>query len=362
MEVSRRWFVFSVAAAACAAENPTQGRVFPSAAVRYVDPATEFIITRLTDPHFNSHLPAMGNHAVTSRALLYASDATGKWEALRMDLKTRESRQLTDASNLDPASLAFLRNERAFYHFDSGRLVETVSSRFKAREIYRVPDGFEKTPGAAYSEDGQSAVFVEKRGSLHRLQWLHLATGAAMTLMESAQEIRDPFLRPRQASLLYWHAGEPWMVNLDGQQSRRLPLAEGETRQAQWSADGHTLLYLNQPPDPHKLTTLREFAPGTNTDTLIADTTQFVRFHSNSDASVFIGASGSKASPYVLLLVRAVKRELTLAEHRASDAAMVTPRFAPNSQSVFFVSDRHGKPAIYWMNVERFVAETEEGS
>jgi len=27
---------------------------------------------------------------------------------------------------------------------------------------------------------------------------------------------------------------------------------------------------------------------------------------------------------------------------------------------VFFVSDRHGKPAIYWMNVERFVSATEE--
>src|SRR5579863_1687838 len=362
MQASRRWFLFSMAAAACAADNPAKGRVFPSVAVRYLDPATEFVVTRLTDPQFNSYLPAAGNRVVTSRGLLYASDATGKWEALRMDLKSRESRQLTDASNLDPASLAFARNERAFYHFDSGRLVETVSARFKAREIYRVPDGFEKIPGAAYSQDGLSAVFVEVRGSRYRLQWLHLATGAAMTVAESDEEIRDPLLRPGQASLLYSHAGEPWMVNLDGQQSRRLPLAEGETRQAQWSADGRTLLYLNQPPDPHKLTTLREFTPGTNTDALIANTTQFVHFNSNADASVFIGASGSKASPYVLLLVRAVKRELTLAEHRASDAAMVTPMFAPNSQSVFFVSDRHGKPAIYRINVERFVSETDEGS
>ena len=361
MQASRRWFLFSVAAAACAADNPAKGRVFPSAAVRYADPATEFVVTRLTDPQFNSYLPATGNRVVTSRGLLYASDATGKWEALRMDLKTKESRQLTDAASLDPASLAFSRNERAFYHFDSGRLVETVSSHFKAREIYRVPDGFEKTPGAAYGQDGQNAAFVERRGSQHRLQWLHLATGAATTLVESGEEIRDPLLRPGQASLVYWHAGKPWMVNLDGQQDRRLPLAEGQTRQVQWSADGHTLLYLTQPPDPHKLTTLREFTPSADTDTLIANTTQFVHFHSNTDASVFIGASGSKASPYVLLLVRAVKRELTLAEHRASDAALVTPLFAPNSQSVFFASDRHGKPAIYWMNVERFVAETEEG-
>src|SRR5579864_1472962 len=198
MQASRRWFLFSAAAAACAAENPTKGRVFPSVAMRYLDPATEFVVTRLTDPQFNSYLPAAGNRVVTSRGLLHASDATGKWEALRMDLKSRESRQLTDATGLDPASLAFLRNERAFYHFDSGRLIETISSNFKVREIYRVPDGFEKTPGAAYSEDGQNAVFVEKSGSRHRLQWLHLATGVAMTLVESAEEIRDPLLRPGQ--------------------------------------------------------------------------------------------------------------------------------------------------------------------
>src|SRR5262249_6141125 len=76
--------------------------------------------------------------------------------------------------------------------------------------------------------------------------------------------------------------------------------------------------------------------------------------------SVFVGASGSKASPHVLLLVRAVKRELTLAEHRASDARMVSPVFAPSSQRIFFNSDRHGKPAIYSMQIERLVEQTED--
>ena len=78
MEASRRWFLFSAAAAACAAENPAKGRVLPSVAVRYLDPATEFVITRLTDPQFSSYLLATGNRVVTSRGLLYASDATGK--------------------------------------------------------------------------------------------------------------------------------------------------------------------------------------------------------------------------------------------------------------------------------------------
>ncbi len=77
------------------------------------------------------------------------------------------------------------------------------------------------------------------------------------------------------------------------------------------------------------------------------------------DSSVLVGASGSKASPYVLLLVRSVKRELTLCEHRASDPSRVTTIFSPNSQRIFFQSDQDGKMAIYAMLVDRLVETTE---
>ena len=78
----------------------------------------------------------------------------------------------------------------------------------------------------------------------------------------------------------------------------------------------------------------------------------------NSDASVFAGASRSKASSYILILLRVTRRELALCEHHASDPSLVSVVFAPDSQSIFFVSDRHGKPAIYRVPVERFVEET----
>ncbi len=96
-----------------------------------------------------------------------------------------------------------------------------------------------------------------------------------------------------------------------------------------------------------------------NEDHFISATTQFVHFGRNADSSVFVGASGSKASPYVLLLVRAVRRELTLCEHKASDPRLVAPIFSPNSQRIFFQTDRHGKWAIYRMSMERLVEETE---
>jgi oligogalacturonide lyase len=118
-------------------------------------------------------------------------------------------------------------------------------------------------------------------------------------------------------------------------------------------------LYLNFPEGGKRLYNIREFDPDTNEDRAVANTSQYVHFGRNADASVFVGASGSKASPYVLLLVRSVKRELALCEHRSSDATEVAPIFAPNSQRVFFHSDRHGKKAIYSIRVERLVEETD---
>jgi len=188
---------------------------------------------------------------------------------------------------------------------------------------------------------------------------VRLANGQARTVVEAAEEISDILIRPRHTSLFFRMGAQPYVINFDGTGSHRLMLAAGEIAQEQWIADGHALLYLNRPPDPKKLTAIREYTPESGEDLQIAGTSQYVHFHANPDASVFVAASGSKASPYVLLLVRAAKREFTLAEHKASDSRMVATMFTPNSQSILFVSDRHGKPAIYYMSVEKLVAETD---
>ena len=105
---------------------------------------------------------------------------------------------------------------------------------------------------------------------------------------------------------------------------------------------------------------MRESAPDEGTDQQVARTSQYATFAPNADASVFAGASRSKASSYILILLRVTKRELTLCEHHASDPSVVSIIFAPDSQSVIFVTDRHGKPALYRVAVERFVEETSD--
>jgi oligogalacturonide lyase len=369
---SRRWFLLAMPAATIfkragfAADIGGKGRTFPSATTRYADQSTEFPVVRLTDPAHTSILPASYQHPISKRNfMLYASNVTGRFEAFRMDLKNGQSKQLTEAENLDPATLALLPDDHGFCYVDGDRVMESSLSTLHPREVYRLAAGFE-SGGLSIAEDGVYAAVIEKKAGKHRLQLVHMARGGALKLAESDDEIRDPIPRPKRASILYRRTSGAsgtsngiWLTNYDGQHDYRLRLAEGEAGPAQWSPDGRTVLYLNYPAERGKLYNLREFTPDTNDDKMVAPTSQFVGFGGNADASVFVGASGSKASPHVLLLVRAVKRELTLAEHRASDPRMVAPLFSPNSQRVYFGSDQHGKRAIYTMSVERLVEETE---
>lgn len=358
MERSRRWFLFAGSAAAAV---PLLGDKPRSPIFKYSDPATEFAVLRLTDPAYTSVLPAHYNRAIARRGnfLVFASDAEGGMAAHRLDLKTGASRAIAMEADLDPGSLTLTGDERSLCCTAGGRLLQINLGSSRVREVYRVPEGFEARGGLSVAEDGLYAALIERQRERSRLRLIRMADGSATTLAEAGEEMSDPIPRPRRASVLYRRGDGLWIANYDAQQNYRLKLAEGGLGAANWGPDGRTILYLNYPADAHRLHNIRELTPDTKEDKAVADTTQYVGFERNADASVFVGTSGSKASPYVLLLVRAVKRELTLCEHRASDPKMVAPVFSPNSQSIYFGSDQHGKPAIYSMAVEKLVSETD---
>lgn len=355
MALSRRWFLLSLPAA-CFGQSGAKGRVLPSAFKRYADPATELAVVRLTDPSCTSILSSVSRHGF----LVCASDVSGRFEAYRIDLRSGQQKQLTEAADLDPHSVQLLADGRGIVYLDGASLMTANLASLKVREVYKTTEEFGR--GVGVSEDGLYTAVIERaerKGPHHRLRLVSMAKGTAETLAEGEDEISGPNPRPKRASVLYRRGEGLWLANYDGKQNYRLRVAEGGIGPALWSPEGRSIFYLSYPEDPHKLHALREFVPDANEDSAVANTSQFVGIGRNADASVFVGASGSKASPYVLLLVRAVKRELTLCEHRASDPAMVAPVFAPNSQHVYFGSDRHGKPAIYSIAVEKLVEETE---
>jgi oligogalacturonide lyase len=172
--------------------------------------------------------------------------------------------------------------------------------------------------------------------------------------------MRDPIPRPMRAQILFRQDDQAlWMVNADGTQKHQLKLTGAQMGPADWAADGKSLLYLSIPADRMQITTIRECVPDTSSDTFVAKTSQYAQFGFNRPATVFVGACRSAASPTILIMLRSTRRELTMCEHKASDPKMTVPRFSPDTQRLYFQSDRDGKPAIYDLHLERFLEKTE---
>lgn len=348
-------------AAAPAAAQSQKGAAFPSDRRWYPDPLTELTVFRLTNPAWSSYLPPASHHPAARRGnfLLYGCDRTGKAQAFRMDLGSGESRQLTEMEALDAASITLHPDERSFFCFDGPVLKRVDLRNLRERVAYRVPPGWERCPGFSLSGDGRSAALAERRQGGSRLQLVGTGGGGARTLAEADGEIRDPLIRPgRQHQVLYRQGGDLWLVDPNGRNRRKLALADGTAGPALWHPGGESILYLNFPTDPRQLHAIREYSPESGEDKLVARTSQFVSFASNRNTSVFLGASRNAASPAILLLLRVTRREFTVCEHRASDPAAVVLAFSPDSQAIFFQSDRHGKPAIYSVRVDKIVEET----
>lgn len=363
--IGRRAFLVLSAASTLRGQS-TKGSTFVFPPQHFLDRATELDLYRLTDIKVISLLSPPHLHSISRRGrfLVHASNRSGSMQAYRLDWHTGDSRQLTSAEALDPA-VALSADDRTIFYFDGPVLRQSGVGNLREHEIARVDQGWERAPGFSVSPDGASAVWVESRGGRSRLRRVLTAHGSPATVAEAPVVIGDPQIRPEHAQVLYRAGDGLHLVNADNGRDQALKLDPGGAAgQALWSPHGETLLYLSIPEDRKQLTAIRENTPEDGSDRLVSKTSQFASFGINGDASVFVGASRNLASPYVLLLVRAVKRELTLCEHRSADPASVFPVFSPDSQNVFFTTDYSGsrgsKSAIYRVHVDRFVEETGE--
>jgi Tol biopolymer transport system component len=358
--VTRRSLLISGIAAGRLLASGKRGEGFPSDASRYADPLTELDVYRLTKPDYSTTMTAYFSRGIAHNSswMLCCSDRTGTPEAFHLDLKNGEMRQLTEAPDLDGLSLTLTPDNRQFCYFAGRSLYISAVANLKGRELYEVAEGWEPG-GVSVGPDGTHATLIEKRGETSRLRMVSLVQGVPRTVLESPFVMSAPMMRPMRAQILYRQGGEAlWLVNSDGTQNRKLKVAAGGIGTPNWSNDGRTILYLNFPEDRTQLNNLRELTPDAGTDKMIGKTSQFASFGANRDASVFVGASRN-ASPAVLLLLRVTHSERTLCEHKASNAEWVSPVFSPDSQRIYFQSDRHGKPAIYSMHVDKLVEKTD---
>jgi len=339
-----------------AAEKPWP---IPPATWRYLDPATEFPVQRLTEPSHNSRIPNSCHRAVARKAqfLVYASDRAGDWGLYALDLKTGTSQRFERLEQPDPEAVELLPDDRSFLCLDRGRLVRVSVRDGEVRLVYEPRAGW-KVVELSLEANGQRVAMVESNGQNWRLALWDWRQRKISVLLESAQPVLQPQLSRDGSRVLFRRDGRLWVL-VRGRRPEELPLDPARTGPVYWAPNGQSVLYLHLARDAEELNSIREYFLATRQDRQVAETTQYVHFSPNANASVFTGASGLKASPYVFLLLRVTARELTLCEHRASEPEKTAPLFSPDSRYVFFHSDRHGRWAIYAVDVAAFVERTE---
>ncbi|MBV9304227.1 MAG: PD40 domain-containing protein [Acidobacteriaceae bacterium] len=324
----------------------------PGEFVRFIDPATETTVVRLTSPVSTSLLPAPGNRFISSkrRFLIFASDRTGKATPFQLDLRTGRLRQLAQTENLLPHSLCMDETQRFLYLLDRTTLTELSLANLKIRTLGEEISAFSSVKSG-------SEIVIVKQGRLARLSdpSTVLADGLASSVI--------PLIRPNGTGCFFSREvsvgdREFWYVSFNIAGSKPILLAKGSISNPLWSPDSSSLLFLRNVQTNVVVSELHEVLPETSVERRLASTSQFAAFAPNGDASVFVGASRSKAQPNIVLLLRSVQRELTLCEHRASQPSGVSPVFSPDSRRVYFQSDHQGKSALYSVNVETLVEPT----
>jgi len=355
-----RWTRRAILSVGVASElQAAKGQESPGKAKKFLDGATEFEILRVTDLGHNAWLPLASNRAFTRKgdALHFASDAGGTAQLYRHDFKANKNRQLTEAASLNTNTFTLTAGDRGLLYVDGRKLLRTAAAR--DRLVYEMPEVWAQSPRIAISDDGLTVVLSSSNGTKTRI----MVTGRAAAMAEERDgDIGTLYLRPRHPAVSFIAGGGLWYLPLGTKKAAVLKTAAGEVLSSLWTADGGTLLYLLKPAGAGKLTEIREIVPDGNRDSLVAKTSQFAHFQRNADATVFLGASGSQASPHLLLLLRSVKRELTICEHRCSDARLARAVLSPNSARVAFQTDRHGKIVIYSMAVDRLIEQTEDNT
>jgi oligogalacturonide lyase len=230
------------------------------------------------------------------------------------------------------------------------------------REIWRIEPDWRLTGELSISIDGRYAAVIEARETSHRLRVVETVKGKNWVVAEEKSRLSRPQLRPRRDQVLYSQpeGARLWLVNLDGKQKQavRPRQASEEISPEYWTWDGKLLEYVHY---ADRKSTVRTYNPDTREESTLARCTQFWGSMGNADNSAIVGESRSKAGPNIYVLFPLTDREITVCEHassRSSPEVEPRPAFSPDSQWIYFTSDREGVPAVYRAGVADWVEKT----
>ncbi len=395
---SRRVFLAAAGLSAVRLRADGRGVRIDSPSVEFADELTERKVQRLTSPDVLFHLPHYHHRFISRKGdfLLLAGEVSGSRQVYLYEAGRERLTQLTDGPDVHPYSPTMDDRDREFFYLQGAELkIASVHGRGD-NVIFQCPDGWEFTGHLSVSSDARRAAVIEmKQGDREddpvkqfksrpkcRLRVIDLTRPEDnRVIAEERRWLAHPQFRPGSSDILFAHEGPSdqvddrlQLVGLDGKKPRSLRVLDGDETigHEYWSDDGSRIYYVHYPAKNLRGATIRSLDPDTAAETTISPCTAFGWMHNNRDGSVIAGSSRRPSGPNVYVLFARLKRELTLCEHRASgkpypiagtdrtDYSCAQPEtlFEPDSQWVYFVSDKDGKPAVYRTKVEDLVEQT----
>jgi oligogalacturonide lyase len=361
--MKRRQFVAGLTALAAGSSAGAAASQF-SPVRRYLDASTDNEVYCLSDPDQEAWMSFPWNRTAARRQnfVLYSlgngAGAEDGPQIHRLDLKGGLLKPLTNLPGIFPQAFALAPDDRTLYFAAGETLYATSTGNLaKPKELHRASSPEVWSNGFSLSEDGLNIAFIDE-GKVQILNTRLSGKAAVRTVAEAGAGCHQPLAAKGGGVVWRKQQGGFWVSHpLAGAKALEV-VVDGPTGPLVWNPDGRSFLFLRLSQERGVANALHEFSLETKRETLVGKTSQFVHFNRNGDSSVFVGASGSKAQPYVLLMLRVTRRELALCEHKASDPSKVAPVFSPSSNRIFFQSDRLGKQAIFSMLVDKLVEET----
>ena len=396
--LSRRAFLSGAAAPLLGARRgPGRGFRVASAVTALRDALTERELFRLTEPSVLHHLPHYHHRFIArnNSFILLASERSGTRQIYRMDLPQGKMVQLTEGPGVHSYSPALEPGERTFFYLQRDTLKRAAVRGRSEKRIYESDPGWRMSGHLSVSDQGRYVAVVEmktghrvdgfeeqfRRRPRCRIRVVETARRRSWVAVETNHWLSHPQFQPGGTDILYAHEG-PWekvegrlrLVRLDGSYRKNIRPRQGSEAlgHGHWSSSGREVCFVFYPDASGSRSTVNCIHVDSGRERTLADCSQFAWMSPNADGSVLVGASGQVAGPNVYLLFPLLKREVTIAEHlstlkpysiagtRRLDpfAAWPEPVFSPDSQWVYFVTDREGKPAIYRMDLSDLVEET----
>ena len=397
--LSRRAFLSTTTPLLASAQRRSAGRGarFVGLASVSADPLTERLTYRLTSPDHLHHLPHY-HHRFLSQSnsfALVAGERTGLRQIFRLNLPKADMVQLTGGPGVHPYSPTLDRKEKHFYFLQGNELKRAAAKRGRERRVYRTEKGWRMTGHLAVSNRDRYAAVIEMREEdwvagfeqqfaqkpRCRIQLVDLRLGTARLLVGVNAWIAHPQFRPRSNDVLYCHEGpwdkvdaRLWMMRPGAESPKNLRprKAAEQLGHAYWSGYGREVCYVFYPDETGRRATVRCIDVNTGKERVVSRCTRFGWLSANRDNSVIVGASRSLAGPNIYLLFSRLQREVTVCEHASTGkayplagtdrndpwASAPEPVFSPDSQLIYFVSDREGLPAVYRIGVPDLVEET----